>query len=297
MTDRYARMFAGSRRDAALDFARDERLGVAGQTTPVRFERSRGARRNSGAFGAFVMLGDPDLEISAQILDALVEGGADMLEVGIPFSDPIADGPVIQAAAVRALKARITPADCFALLRALRARHPDIPVGILTYANIVLARSRDAFYGACAGAGVDSVLVADVPSLEAEPFAATARAHGIAPVQIAATNTPPATLKRIARLGGGYTYCVARAGVTGTDRAMELDHNALFATLAEHGAPPPVLGFGISSPDHVRAALAAGAAGVIAGSAIVKLIETDADPPAAIRRFVAEMKAATCASP
>jgi tryptophan synthase alpha chain len=141
------------------------------------------------------------------------------------------------------------------------------------------------------------VLVADVPSLEAEPFTAAAWRHGIAPVQIAAANTPPATLARIAKLGGGYTYCVARAGVTGTDRAMELDHTALFATLAEHGAPPPVLGFGISTPDHVRAALAAGAAGVISGSAIVKLIETERDPLSAIRHFVAEMKAATCPTP
>jgi tryptophan synthase alpha chain len=246
--------------------------------------------RNTGVFGAFVMLGDPDLQTSATILDHLAQAGADMLEVGIPFSDPIADGPVIQAAAVRALAAGVRPADCFALLRAFRARHPNIPVGILTYANIVLARGRDAFYAACAGAGVDSVLVADAPSLEAEPFAKAARTHRIAPVQIAAANTPPATLARIAKLGGGYTYCVARAGVTGADRAMELDHAALFATLAEHGAPPPVLGFGISTPDHVRAALSAGAAGVISGSAIVRRIAAGED----IRPFVAAMKAATC---
>ena len=96
-------------------------------------------------FGAFVMLGDPDLASSAAILDELVAGGADMIEVGIPFSDPIADGPVIQAAAVRALAAGVRPADCFALLRGFRARHPDVPVGILTYANLVLARGRDAF--------------------------------------------------------------------------------------------------------------------------------------------------------
>ena len=94
-----------------------------------------------GVFGAFVMLGDPDLETSAAILDALVEGGADMIEVGIPFSDPVADGPVIQAAAVRALAAGVRTADCFALLRGFRERHPDVPVGILTYANLV-ARAR-----------------------------------------------------------------------------------------------------------------------------------------------------------
>jgi tryptophan synthase alpha chain len=248
--------------------------------------------RNSGAFGAFVMLGDPDLKTSARILETLVDAGADMLEVGIPFSDPVADGPVIQAAAVRALANGVTPADCFMLLRHLRQLRPDVPIGILTYANIVLARGRDAFYAAAAGAGVDSVLVADVPAREAEPFVASARAHSVAPVMVAATNTPVPTLARIAELGGGYTYCVARAGVTGADTEMKLSHDALFRTLAEQGAPPPVLGFGISRPEHVRAALDAGAAGVISGSAIVKLIETEPDPLPALRAFVAAMKAA-----
>ncbi len=247
---------------------------------------------NQGAFGAFVMLGDPDLASTGPILDALIEGGADMIEVGIPFSDPVADGPTIQAAAERALRQGVTPAQCFELLVAFRGRHPDVPVGVLTYANIVLARGRDAFYRACAEAGVDSVLVADVPVMEAEPFAAAAAAHGVAPVMIAATNTPPATLKRVAALGGGYTYCVARAGVTGAEREMELDHGTLLQTLADSEAPPPVLGFGISTPAHVRAALDAGARGVISGSAIVKIIESEPDPLPRLRSFVGEMKAA-----
>jgi tryptophan synthase alpha chain len=252
---------------------------------------------NQGAFGAFVMLGDPDLPSSGSILDALVEGGADMIEVGIPFSDPIADGPTIQAAAHRALAAGATPAACFEILRAFRSRHPDVPVGVLTYANLVLARGRDAFYRACAEAGVDSVLVADAPVMEAEPFARAARAHGVDPVLIAATNTPPETLKRVAELGRGYTYCVARAGVTGTETEMKLDHNELLETLRQYGAPPPVLGFGISRPEHVRAALDAGAAGVISGSAIVKLIEAEPDPAPALRRFVSAMKEATLNRP
>jgi tryptophan synthase alpha chain len=244
-----------------------------------------------GAFGAFVMLGDPDLATSARLLDALVEGGADMLEVGIPFSDPIADGPTIQAAATRALSAGVTPPDCLRLLSEFRQRHALMPIGILTYANLVLAPGRDAFYRACAAAGVDSVLVADVPSLEAAPFAASARAAGVSPVMIAAPNTPEHALARVAGLGEGYTYCVARSGVTGAERAMELDHSELFASLDRHLAPPPVLGFGISTPDHVRTALAAGAAGVISGSAIVKLAE--AGDLRAVRGFVAQMKAAT----
>jgi tryptophan synthase alpha chain len=255
------------------------------------FERL--AERGEGAFGAFVMLGDPDLETSAAILDALVEGGADMLEVGIPFSDPVADGPVIQAAAVRALRQGVTPAGCFALLKAFRARHPGVPVGILTYANLVLARGLDAFYSAAAEAGVDSVLVADVPLLESPPFAAAAGAAGVDPVLIVAPNTPDETLRGIGRTGRGYTYCVARAGVTGADREVRFDAR-LLARLAELGAAPPVLGFGISEPDHVRLARAAGAAGVISGSAIVALAAANPGGEAdAVRRFAARMKAAT----
>jgi tryptophan synthase alpha chain len=256
------------------------------------FERL--GERQEGAFGAFVMLGDPDLQTSAAILDALVEGGADMIEVGIPFSDPVADGPTIQAAAERALARGVTPADCFGLLAAFRARHPDVPVGVLSYANLVLARGRDAFYRACAGAGVDSLLVADVPVFEAAPFVEAGRAHGVAPVMIAATNTPAQTLARVAEYGAGYTYCVARAGVTGAGEQVAFDHQALFASLAELGAPPPVLGFGISTPDHVRSALAAGAAGVISGSAIVRIVEREgAGAAGPVRDFVRSMKAGT----
>jgi tryptophan synthase alpha chain len=245
--------------------------------------------RNEGVFGAFVMLGDPDLETSAAILDALIESGADMIEVGIPFSDPVADGPVIQAAAVRALAAGVRPGDCFALIRGFRERHPEVPVGILTYANLVLARGRDAFYRAAAEAGADSVLVADVPVMEAGPWIASARAAGIAPVLIAASNTPPERLAEIAALGGGYTYCVARAGVTGADAQVRLDHREMLEALGRAGAPPPIFGFGISKPEHVRAALEAGAAGVISGSAIVALAAAGGD----VREFVTAMKSAT----
>ncbi|HEX8380518.1 MAG TPA: tryptophan synthase subunit alpha [Allosphingosinicella sp.] len=250
------------------------------------FERLRA--RREGAFGAFAMLGDPDLAASAGILDSLVEGGADMLEVGIPFSDPVADGPVIQAAAVRALAAGIRTADCFTLLGQFRARHPRVPVGILTYANLVVARGRDAFYRAAAEAGVDSALVADVPLLEAGPFLAAARSAGVAPVLIAAPNTPRERLALIAAEGEGYTYCVARAGVTGADAEVRFAGEVI-AALVEAEAPPPVLGFGISEPEHVRLALRAGAAGVISGSAIVDRVSRGED----VRGFVAQMKAAT----
>ena len=119
------------------------------------------------------------------------------------------------------------------MLADFRARHPEVPVGILTYANLVVARGRDDFYARAAEAGVDSVLVADVPLIEAAPFAAAARAHGIDPVLIAAANTPPARLAEIARLGGGYTYCLARAGVTGRGDEARFDHQPMLAALRE----------------------------------------------------------------
>jgi len=248
------------------------------------FERL--AARREAAFGAFLMLGDPDLESSAALLDTVAESGADMVEVGIPFSDPVADGPVIQAAGQRALAAGVRVGDCFDLIAGFRRRHPDVPVGILTYANLVLARggfARDA-----AEAGADSLLIADVPSLEAEPFAWQMEQAGIEPVLIAAANTPDAALARIASLSKAYTYCVSRSGITGTHSGGTFDAS-LTARLRQAGAPPPIFGFGISKPDHVRAAIAAGASGVICGSAIVDCAARGGDVAALVR----SLKAAT----
>lgn len=253
---------------------------------------ARLAARGEGALGAFLMLGYPDLETSAGLLDAVVEGGADMVEVGIPFSDPVADGPVIQAAASHALRQGVKPADCFGLLRDFRHRHPEIPVGALTYANLVVARGIDRFCGDSAAAGVDSLLIADVPSLEANPFSASARSAGLDWVMIAAPNTAGPALGQIAQSASGYTYCVARSGVTGVRDRLTLDHELLFSQLHELGAPPPILGFGISTPDHVRQGLDAGAAGIITGSALINLLRDAADA-AAVSKFVRAMKEAT----
>jgi tryptophan synthase alpha chain len=257
------------------------------------FDRCRD--QGAGAFGAFLMLGDPTPERCADNLDALVEGGADMLELGIPFSDPVADGPVIQAAAKRALDAGVRTADALELVVALRRRHAEVPIGILTYANIVAARGTAAFCTALADAGADSLLVADVPTLEAEPYSRAARDAGLDLVMIAATNTPAPALERIAALSSGYTYCVARAGVTGADEQLSLSHGELFAALKRAGAPPAVLGFGISTPEQVGQALAGGASGVISGSAIVQRIAEGASP-ATVAEFVSSMKGATVRS-
>lgn len=241
-----------------------------------------------GAFGAFLMLGDPDLERSAELLDAVVAGGADMVEVGIPYSDPVADGPVIQAAAKRALDAAVTVIDCVDLIAGFRARHPDVPVGILTYANIVMARGREHFFRRAAEAGADSLLVADLPAFEAEPWCAEMRAAGIDPVLIAASNTPQPTLEKVARLSQGYTYCVTRSGITGTHADARFD-SGLIDRLKAADAPPPVFGFGISTANHVRAALSAGAAGVICGSAIVDRAASGGD----VAALVASLKQGT----
>lgn len=250
----------------------------------------RTGRTREGALGAFLMLGDPDLPRSEEFIEALISGGADMLELGVPFSDPVADGPVIQAAANRALAAGMTTRAALDLVARIRARHAEIPIGLLTYANIVVSRGREGFYKSVAAAGADSVLVADAPVFEAEPFTRAARAAGVAPVLIAAANTPDERLAKIAKWGGGYTYCVARAGVTGADEAVRFNHGRMLATLKAHGAPPPVFGFGVAAADHVRAAIDAGAAGVISGSAIV---QTMPGGPRAVEAFVRMLKGAT----
>jgi len=242
--------------------------------------------RDEGAFGAFLMLGDPDLETSAALLDAVVKGGADMIEVGIPFSDPVADGPVIQAAGQRALSSGVRVGDCLELIASLRRRNSQVPIGILTYANIV--RARTGFMRDAAEAGADSLLIADVPALEAEPFTLEMEQAGLEPVLIAAPNTPDAVLKRIATLSKAYTYCVSRAGITGTHAGGQFD-SGMIERVKQAGAPPPVFGFGISKPEHVRTALEAGAKGVICGSAIVDLVSRRED----VASFVQSLKAVT----
>lgn len=256
------------------------------------FERCHAA--GEGAFGGFLMLGDPGVEGSLAAADALVAGGVDFLELGIPFSDPVADGPIIQAAAQRALAAGVRTADCLDLISRIRARHPDVPIGILTYANIAIARGFDDFVRDLAAAGADSLLVADIPSVEAAPYADAAKAAGLDWVKIAATNTPKETLRRIADLSSGFTYCVARAGVTGRD-TQNFDHRGLFDELSAAGAPPPILGFGISSPLSVAAAVREGAAGAVCGSAIVELLHREG--PDALADFASAMKAATRTAP
>lgn len=254
-------------------------------------------RRGEGAFVPFFVLGDPDLETSARLLRAAVEAGADALELGIPFSDPIADGPVLQRASLRAAASGATPQACFELLASIRGALGDTPAGLLTYANLVVGGGVEAFYRRAAEAGIDSVLVADIPLLEAAPFARAARDHGVAPILLAPPNLPAERVAGIAELSAGYTYCVARKGVTGAKEGGGASHTSLFAALRAAGAPPPLLGFGISTPAHVRAAVESGAAGAISGSAVAQLIEDSRGDRegaiTAVQAFIRRMKAAT----
>ena len=264
-----------------------------------RYEQTFAAlkSRNEGAFVPFVTLGDPNPGLSLDIIDTLISAGADALELGIPFSDPLADGPTIQNANLRAFSAGVTPDQCFEILASVRRKYPDIPIGLLMYANLVFNKGIDTFYARCAQVGVDSVLVADVPVEESLPFRTAATRHGIAPIFICPPNADSSLLREIASHGRAYTYLLSRAGVTGSENRAQLPLEHLVNTLKEYHAAPALQGFGISEPSQVREALAAGAAGAISGSAIVKIIERNAGEPAAmldqLGAFVREMKAAT----
>lgn len=261
----------------------------------LMFKRLKEARQ--GAFVPFVTIGDPSLALSFEIIKTLIDNGADALELGIPFSDPIADGPTIQNANIRALAAGVTPAQCFELIAKIRAYNADIPIGLLLYSNLVMARGIGHFYQQAKEAGVDSILIADVPLHESQMFRKAAQQHDIAQIFIAPPNIDADGLNELASYGRGYTYLLSRAGVTGTETAAAMPASQLVQQLKDVNAAPTLLGFGISKPEHVKAALAAGAAGAISGSAIVQIIEKHQAEPAILLAelagFVAAMKAAT----
>lgn len=258
---------------------------------------ARLGEKNQGAFVPFVTMGDPSPELSLQIMETLIESGADALELGMPFSDPQADGPTIQGANIRALDAKTTPTICFDLLAKIRDKYPETPIGLLMYANLVYSKGVDAFYKQCADVGVDSVLIADVPTNESKEFVEAAHKHGVHPIFIAPPTATEETIAQVAKLGGGYTYLLSRAGVTGTETKANMPMNTQLEKLNKFDAPPSLLGFGISEPEQVKQALDAGAAGAISGSAVVKIIEKNVDAPETmlneLSQFVKSMKAAT----
>ena len=255
------------------------------------------ADKNEGAFIPFVTIGDPNAEQSFELIKTLIDAGADALELGIPFSDPSADGVTIQMAALRAINSGINTDICIDILAKVREYAPNIPIGLLLYGNLVFARGLDNFYRDMAAVGVDSVLIADLPIRESQPFREAALKHGIAPIFIAPPNASDDTLREVASFGRGYTYVLSRAGVTGAETQAEMPGTHLIDTLNAYHAAPSVLGFGISQPAQVSEAMAAGAKGAISGSAVVKIIEQHLDDNTAmieaLRVFISSMKAAT----
>ncbi|WP_293750295.1 tryptophan synthase subunit alpha [uncultured Paraglaciecola sp.] len=253
--------------------------------------------KNQGAFVPFVMVGDPDTQTSVNIIKALVAGGADALELGFPYSDPIADGPTIQKASIRALSNKIKTDNCFEIIRQVRAEHADIPIGLLLYSNLVLKRGIEKFYQDAVAAGVDSILIADVPLREADRFIAIAKQTGIKQILIAPPNASDETFAEIGEKSQGYTYLLGRAGVTGAETAVSIPASELIDKLTQYKVAPPLLGFGISTPVQVKDAIESGAAGAISGSATVNIIAENLDKPDVmlekLKSFVTEMKAAT----
>lgn len=261
---------------------------------PQMFERLTAA--GEGAFVPFVMVGDPDAATSLEVIEALIAGGADALELGVPFSDPVADGPTIQRAHLRALASGGGFSTALEVVAEVRRRHPEPPIGMLIYGNVPFAVGVEEFYARCAAAGIDSVLLPDVPVREGGYFSAAAEAAGVDAVYIAPPSASAETLDGVARRSRGYVYAVSRVGVTGTERASSTVGLAdAVARLRADAAAPVMLGFGISAPAQVREAIEAGADGAISGSAVVRIVEQHAAALAASPAGTAEHEAALAA--
>lgn len=231
-------------------------------------------QRGEGAFVPFIMLGDPTPDATLAVVRAAVAGGADALELGVPFSDPVADGPTIQASHIRALANGATVDAAITQIKQIRAEFPELPLGMLIYGNVPFTRGLDRFYTEFKAAGADSILLPDVPVREGAPFVAAAEKADINPIFIAPARAAEHTLEGVAASSKGYIYAISRDGVTGTEKESEtLGLDEVVANVARFGGAPVLLGFGISTPEHVADAIKAGAAGAITGSALTKIIE------------------------
>ena len=229
------------------------------------------AGKGKKAFIAFVTAGDPSLDRTVEIAAELEEAGVDILELGVPFSDPLADGPVIQRASERALGRGTTLVSVLEAVRRVRARS-DLPLLLFSYMNPLLRYGLSRLASDAAAAGVDGVLVTDLPPEEGGEWIACARRVGLDTVFLAAPTSPEARLKRVADSSRGFVYAVSRTGVTGERDAISGDAAGVVARLKAITPTPVALGFGISTPEQVRAA-AEVADGVVVGSAIVRFLE------------------------
>lgn len=233
--------------------------------------------RGQKAFIPYITAGDPTLAMTEQIVLELDRAGADIVEFGVPYSDPLADGPVNQEAAMRALKHHVRLADILALVKRLRAK-TEVPILLFTYYNPVLAYGADKLAKDAADAGVDGILCVDLPPEEAVEYEAAFRKHGLATVFLLAPTSTPERIDLVAKHSSGFIYYVSRTGTTGERTNVEADVQGMVSTIKKKSSLPVAVGFGISNPSQAKQ-IAAYGDGVVVGSAIVRLIGELGDSP------------------
>ena len=237
---------------------------------PLCFARAKADNR--AVLGIFVSAGDPSAKASAAILDSLVENGADFIELGMPFSDPMADGPAIQAASLRAIKQGMTIARTLDMAKSFRKRHPDTPLVLMGYYNPIYMYGKDAFITDSLAAGVDGLIIVDLPPEEDSELCDGAREAGLSFIRLVTPTTLGDRLPVVLEKAGGFIYYVAIAGITGTKSAATDTINAAFRRIREETSLPTVTGFGIRSAEQA-AEIAQISDGVVVGSAVVSIIE------------------------
>jgi tryptophan synthase alpha chain len=273
--------------------------------TPLGTNDTPGARRIAAAFGRaasagraalipYVVAGYPDHETSLAAALAAADAGADLLEVGLPYSDPLADGATLQRATSAALRAGATLERSVTLLRSISAARPELPLVPMCYANQILGGGDGRAVAArLAEAGAAGVIVADMTPDEGQRFEAVAREVGLAVVYLIAPTTTPERRVAVARRSGGFLYCVSLVGVTGARRSLPPSVRGLVAAARAESPVPVAVGFGVSRPAHVRMLVRAGADGVIVASALVDALGPDGHDVPAFARLVGELRAAT----
>ena len=248
------------------------------------------AFRNGKAFIPFVTCGDPDLETTAAIVRAMAENGADLIELGIPFSDPTAEGPVIQGANIRALAGGVTTDKVFDLVREVR-RDVTVPMVFMTYANVVYSYGAEKFIATCKDVGIQGLILPDIPFEEKEEFLDLCHTYGVDLVSLVAP-TSADRIAMIAREAEGFLYIVSSLGVTGTRTEISTDLDSIVKVVRENTDTPCAIGFGISTPEQC-AKIGAIADGAIVGSAIVKLVaQYGKDAAGPVGEYVRSMKEA-----
>ncbi len=237
--------------------------------------------RNEKALIPYLMAGDPNPERALNYFEALIQGGADLIEIGIPYSDPVADGPTIQSASVRAMNANTTINDVFALVQQMRAKAYQLPLLLMTYYNPILAQGEENFLQRCQETGVDGLIIPDLPAEEAQTLNALAKEKKVNLVFLATPETSEARLAQLAEYSEGFLYLVSRYGVTGAEVGVSHSINGLIQrTRSVIGSDLPLaVGFGLSSPDDIRKVLDAGADAAVVGSALVNEVAKGTLPP------------------